>query len=137
MRLIGIDFGTKKLGVAVGQMVTNTANPLPKILLKQGENWSAIHAVLEEWQPDKIIVGIPYNMDDSEMTTTPEAIAFIAALQERFPNYPVDTVDERLTTKEAKQQIFENKGYAGLRQVDIDSVAACLILEQWMENHES
>lgn len=137
MRLLAFDYGTKKIGVAIGQMVTKTANPLSQITVSKGLiDWRQIDKLIDEWKPGAIVVGIPCNMDGSEMATTGLARAFSQEMQKCYPNLPIYMVDERLTTKAAKAILFEKRGYRGLAAQEIDSIAACLILEQWMDNND-
>lgn len=130
--LIGFDYGTKSIGIAVGQTVTNTANPLETIKSVHGvPDWERIDRILKDWAPQAIIVGVPFNMDDSEQRMTELARDFAAQLRQRF-NLPVYEIDERLTTKEARAQLFEEKGYRGLTKNSVDARAAKIILEDWM-----
>lgn len=72
--LLSFDFGTKSIGVAVGQRITGTARPLPAIKAQDGTpDWSLIERLLKEWQPDEIIVGLPLNMDGTEQPLTARA----------------------------------------------------------------
>lgn len=132
---LGFDFGTRNIGVAVGQMITATATPLPILRARNGvpTDWQHVAALLKKWRPDALIVGIPLKLDDSECEgVTEKARAFVAALREHF-NLPVHTVDERLTTKAAREFIYDNfGGYKALQKEPIDSFAAKIILESWM-----
>lgn len=129
--LLGFDFGTKRIGVAVGQTITKTARPLAIIPAKNGEpQWDALDKIVNTWRPDAIVVGIPLNMDGTEQPLTQAAKQFEDALRGRF-SIPVFGIDERLTTKDAREQIFQKGGYKALQNGQIDSVAAQLILETW------
>lgn len=131
--LLGFDFGLKYIGVAVGQTVTGTATALITLQAKNGiPNWDEINALINEWKPAGLVVGIPLNMDGSEQQLTAEAKKFAQAL-ERF-HLPVYRVDERLTTKEARQRLFETGGYRALKKSQVDSFAAKLILETWLQS---
>lgn len=133
--LLGFDFGTKSIGVATGQMITATAQPLPAIKANDGiPNWDTVQAVLKEWQADLIIVGLPLNMDGTEQPMSQRAKKFANRLSGRF-GVKVQLQDERLTTASAKEFIFERGGYKALDKGKIDSVSAALILESWMENY--
>lgn len=134
--LLGFDFGTKRIGVAVGQTITRTARPLGTIQAKEGEpQWEALDKIIHTWKPDALIVGIPLNMDGTEQYLTQAARRFEDALRERF-NIPVFGIDERLTTKDARAQIFKKGGYKALQNGQVDSVAAQLILETWFMQTE-
>jgi putative Holliday junction resolvase len=126
---LGLDFGLKRIGVAVGQKITGTASPLTTLLAKEGTpDWNALKKILKDWNPEKIVVGIPTNMDDSDSPITLKTRSFIAALREHT-SIPIDTVDERLTTK-AVQYELERMGKKP--QKKDDALAACLILESYL-----
>ena len=130
--LIGFDFGPRKIGVAIGQRITGTAAPLTT-LRGRGDrpDWPGIEALIREWQPEAAVVGLPFNMDDTETAIAPLARRFARQIQGRF-GLPVHLVDERLTTLEARQ-ILGRK--ATSREV-VDAMAAKLLLETWLsERH--
>lgn len=131
---LAFDYGTRKIGVAVGQTVTLTANPLNPLLAHQGlPDWNQISKLIDQWQPVGFIVGIPLNMDGSVQTITKKALAFANELSKRY-NMPVHQIDERLTTVEAKQKLFDLGGYKALKETSVDSFAAKLMLEAWMRS---
>lgn len=135
LTLIAFDFGLKSIGCAVGQSITCTAQALPAFKAQDGiPNWLLIEKCLKEWQPDKLVVGLPLNMDGSEQELTRLARKFANRLHGRF-GYPVELQDERLTTTEAKAEIFARGGFRALEKGKIDSISACLILESWFENY--
>lgn len=134
MTLIAFDYGTKRIGVAVGQMITMTANPLA-CLAASCTIWDQVQQLIEQWRPDAFVVGVPLNMDGSDGPITIKAKKFAANLSEKF-NLPVYQVDERLTTVEAKQVLYDLGGYKALKKTSIDSFAAKLILESWMRNYQ-
>ncbi|WP_115719915.1 Holliday junction resolvase RuvX [Gallaecimonas mangrovi] len=132
--VIAFDHGAKSIGVAVGQDITGSAQPLAAIKAVDGQpNWDIVAKVLKEWQPDLLVVGLPLNMDGTEQNTTAAAKKFAGRLHGRF-GLQVASQDERLTTASAKEWLFENGGYSALEKGKIDSVSACLILESWFEN---
>lgn len=129
--VMSFDFGMKRIGVAIGQTITQTARPLDTILAKDGvPNWNAIQNVIKKWLPDALVVGIPLNMDGSEQTITHHARDFAEFLREQF-HLPVYEMDERLTTKDARERLFEQGGYKALQDGQVDRVAAQLILQNW------
>lgn len=130
---LGFDFGLKRIGVATGQSITGTATPLCTITCKQQGiiNWNHVAQLITEWRPTALVVGIPLNMDDSEQELTQKAKAFALLLKSRY-HLPVYCVDERLTTIEARQQLFEAGGYKKLHAAEVDSVAAMIILQTWL-----
>jgi len=130
--LLGFDFGMKRIGVAVGQTVTKTARPLCVVKASQGTpEWDALTKLIHTWQPDALVVGIPLNMDGTEQPLTYAAKHFADLLHQRF-DLPVYGIDERLTSVEAKARLFSEGGYKALKNTSIDSIAAQLILQNWL-----
>jgi len=133
---LGFDFGYKRIGVAVGQRLTCSATPLSTLDAKQGiPDWNAVQKVITQWRPEALIVGLPTCIDDSELYTTAAAKRFAKQLRKQF-TLPVYLVDERLSTMEARGQVFEQGGYRKLKKTQIDGIAACIILEQWLQHPE-
>ncbi|KGT93847.1 Holliday junction resolvase [Erwinia typographi] len=134
MTLLSFDFGTKSIGVAIGQQLTGTARPLPALKAQDGTpDWSKIEALLKEWQPDRVVVGLPLNMDGSEQLLTARARKFANRIHGRF-GVQVDLHDERLSTVEARAELFERGGFRALSKGSVDSLSAVIILESWFEN---
>ncbi|QHB18142.1 MULTISPECIES: Holliday junction resolvase RuvX [Mannheimia] len=132
--LIAFDFGTNSIGCAVGQNITGTAQSLGAFKAQDGiPKWEEIGKLLQEWKPDRLVVGLPLNMDGTEQPLTQRARKFANRLNGRF-NLPVELQDERLTTVEARAEIFSRGGYKALKKGKVDSISACLILESWFEN---
>ncbi len=122
--VLGFDFGTSKIGVAVGQRLTSTASPIGKVRASQGKpNWAAMDRIILEWRPYLLVVGLPLNMDDSRGDMAEAAERFARRMQGRY-KIPFEMFDERLSTFEAMQQQYD----------DIDAAAACLILESWLSD---
>ena len=135
--LLGFDFGMKRIGVAIGQTVTRTARPLETLPAKEGiPNWSVMEKLFSKWQPSAIIVGIPLNMDGSEQPITRHARHFAESLRQRY-QLPVHEMDERLTTKDARERLFAEGGYKALQNGQVDQVAAQLILQNWFQLNKS
>lgn len=133
-RFIGFDFGLRRIGVAIGNKITFQSRPLPTLLAKQGEpNWRELDRVIRDWQPKALIVGLPTHIDGSTQFITQAATRFSEQLIERF-HLPTYLVDERLSTVEARSMLFEEGGYKKIRQTQVDSMAACIILDQWLRN---
>lgn len=132
---LAFDFGTRSIGCAVGQSITGTAQALPAFKAQDGiPNWDAIEKCLKEWKPDLVVVGLPLNMDGTEQELTVRARKFANRLHGRF-GVRVELQDERLTTTEARTEIFARGGYKALNKSKVDGISACLILESWFENH--
>ncbi|MBR9857670.1 MAG: Holliday junction resolvase RuvX [Gammaproteobacteria bacterium] len=134
---LGFDYGTKSIGVAVGQQITGSARPLLALKANEGvPNWDQIEALLKEWQPDLLVVGLPLNMDGTEQDISRRARKFANRLHGRF-GIKVELQDERLTTTDARARLFVAGGYKALGKGAVDAVSAQLILESWMESHYS
>jgi len=131
--IIGFDFGKKYIGVAVGQEITGSASPLGSIKANEGiPHWNSLASYLTEWQPDLIVVGLPLNMDGSEQQLTKDARKFGNRIAGRF-GLKVEFQDERLTTADAKEQLFSRGGYKNLKKDNIDAESARLIIESFFE----
>lgn len=130
---LGFDFGYKRIGIAVGQMLTGSASPLSTLDAKLGvPNWDTIQKLVNQWTPLAMVVGLPTCIDDTEQYTTAGARGFARQLRKRF-SLPVHLVDERLTTVEARAHLFAKGGYRKIKNTEVDSIAACIILEQWLQ----
>ena len=131
---IGFDFGYKRIGVAVGQSLTKSASPLTTLDAKSGvPSWPEIATLIKKWRPSALIVGLPTKIDGQEQYTTQAARNFAQQLIDRFA-LPVHLVDERLTTVAARTQLYTQGGYRKIQQSQVDCVAACIILEQWLQD---
>ena len=131
-RIVAFDFGLKRIGVATGQTLTGTTQMLAPIAARDGiPDWGVLEKLMKEWQPDLLLVGIPLAIDGSDLSVTPNARKFMNRLHGRF-GLPVQAVDERVTSKEARQQLFEHGGYKLLKNQSVDSLAAELMLQQWL-----
>lgn len=131
---LGFDFGLKRIGLAVGQLITKTAKPLVTVTVQNNEiPWLHIDKFIKEWRPLALIVGMPFKSDGSDLSITPHVRIFIEKLIERY-RLPVYHVDENLTSKEARQYLFDSGGYRALQKGAVDKVAAALILQTWMES---
>lgn len=135
--LLAFDFGTRQIGVAVGQTLSGSANPLTVLKARDGiPDWTQIASLLEEWKPDRLLVGLPLNMDGSESDFCVRTRKFARRLHGRF-GLKVSMVDERLSTFEAKQLAREhNKQQGSYRDQPIDDLAAAMILQSWMSDPE-
>lgn len=132
--VLGFDYGTKSIGIAIGQQLTASARPLISIKAVDGiPKWEEIAAIITEWKPDLIVVGLPLNMDGTEQEITLRAKKFGNRLNGRF-GVKVVTQDERLTTADAKARLFEMGGYKALTKGQVDAMSAVLIIESYFEN---
>ena len=121
--IMGFDFGMKRIGVAVGQKVTQTASGLTVVQACDGiPRWEYLDKIVLDWQPEKFIVGLPLNMDGSKSEMSQKAHKFSRRMSSRY-NIESEMFDERLTSFEAREH--EEK-------TNIDAIAARLILESWL-----
>ena len=131
MQIVAFDFGTKKIGVAVGQTETFTSSPLQIIYNDQEKtNWNEISILIEEWNPDLILVGKPLNMDGTESDIMKKVEMFVEHLKTIY-DAEYEYIDERLTTFEAREILIENKSDI------VDANAAKILIDNWFEiNHK-
>lgn len=130
---LGFDFGTRRIGVAVGQRLTGTASPLETIRSeKKAVRWQAIDRLVATWRPDGLVVGIAHQIDGRDNPVTPLMQKFCRQLEARY-RLPVFGVDEHLTSFESRQLLFDDlKLRAGKVRELNDQVAAQLILQTWL-----
>lgn len=133
--LMAFDFGMKRIGVAIGQTLTKSARPLDTISAKNGDpDWKIVEKLIKKWLPEALIVGIPLNMNGTFQPISYDAKRFAELLRTRF-QLPVYEVDERLTTKDARERLFTEGGYKALQGGQVDQVAAQLILQNWFDEN--
>ena len=127
MQILAFDYGTKKIGVAVGQTETYTSSPL-QIIYNEHEktNWSEINILIDEWNPELILVGKPINMDGTESDIMKRVDNFFKKL-EKISNVDCEYIDERLTTFEAKEILGED------RVAEVDAHAAKILIDNWFD----
>ncbi len=133
---LGFDYGTYKIGVAVGQCITGTASPLETIRSEKKQvRWGAIDRLVETWRPDALIVGIACRPDGRDNPITPLMRKFCRQLENRY-RLPVYQVDEHLTSFESRSILFDeaNLGARKVQELN-DQVAAKLILQTWLNHH--
>ncbi|MDR2710000.1 MAG: Holliday junction resolvase RuvX [Burkholderiales bacterium] len=131
--LLAFDFGHKRIGVAIGNTLTRIARPLTTLHAEQREaREMALRALITEWQPQKLVVGLPVHIDGTEHEMTQRARRFARWLEETF-RLPVTLVDERLTTQEA-QRLLDESGQRGEKARAVrDAVAAQVILQAYFD----
>ena len=133
--LLGFDYGSKQIGVAVGQVITGQARELCILKAQNGvPDWQKVETLIKEWQPDAIVVGLPLNMDGTKSEMSDRAEKFARRLNGRF-NLPVHTHDERLTTDERKGQPPRRRPTRRSRERPVDALAAALLLQGWLEEN--
>ncbi len=123
LTVLGFDFGSKRIGAAVGNGLTRTATPLGTLRGDRNDiKFDAIAALIREWQPQQLVVGLPLHPDGTPHEVTQRAQRFARQLQGRF-GLPVALVDERYTSAAAEDAGAE----------DVDAAAAQLIVEQYLQ----
>jgi putative Holliday junction resolvase len=133
--VLAFDFGQRRIGIACGDTVSRSASHARALTCgAQGVPWEAVDALLREWRPAVLVVGLPYNVDDSESAAAARARSFASALAARYA-LPVELVDERYSSMEALDRLREARS-SGLRKrrvvkSDVDAGAARVILERW------
>jgi len=134
--VLAFDFGTRRVGVAVGNTVVRAAHPLATIdEARNDERFSAIGALVAEWQPGRLVVGLPLHADGTAHAMTARARRFASQLSGRF-GIPVTLVDERHTSEVAKAQLAA-EGRGGRARRDLtDAVAAQVILQAYFDEHD-
>ena len=120
---LAFDFGLKRTGAAVGNRLLRSAQPQATIKAEGDARFALVQARIEEWQPDALVVGVPFHPDGAAHENTARARKFARQLRGRF-GLPVFEVDERYSTTEALA--------AGAK--DADAAAACIILEQFLRS---
>jgi len=133
---MAFDFGLRQIGVAVGNCLLGTTQALAIVRAKDGiPDWQALEQLVREWDPERLVVGDPLNMDGSDSALCARARKFARRLHGRL-GLRVDMVDERLTSFEAKQTSRERGHKGDFKRRPIDSQAAELVLQAWLENLE-
>jgi len=132
--ILCFDFGLRRIGVAIGQTATYTANSLQTVSHRQKPDWLAIDRLVAEWKPSTLLVGLPLGPDGEETDMSKAARCFGAALHKR---YSLDThyADERLSSRAAQERFAERRASGELRRKDsaqLDAMAAQVILENWL-----
>jgi len=136
--MLGFDYGARRIGVAVGNALTRSARALEVVGNGvQGPDWQRLDALLREWRPQALLVGLPLMMDGSEQANSRSARAFATALTARYA-IEAQLVDERLSSHEAARRFAERRARGESRRKhaqDLDAVAAEIIIETWL-NHQ-
>ena len=133
---IAFDFGMKKMGVAIGQNITNTASPLDPMVMRNGSpDWDLVERLIKEYRPTTIILGKPKVIDESSETLMKKIKAFKRSLEKDF-SQNVEWTPEHLTSKDAKEKLKVRRQEGILsRKImkgQIDSMAAAIFLQDWM-----
>ncbi|MBE9515538.1 MAG: Holliday junction resolvase RuvX [Proteobacteria bacterium] len=133
---LGFDYGSQFIGIAVGSRYSGLAEGVTTVPMHpSGPDWQQIDKVIDEWQPDALVVGLPLNMDGTDTKTTKPARQFGEALKARY-NRPIHMVDERLSTRTARQTL-ETVGQKPRRgdKTKLDKLAAQTILQSFLNDN--
>ena len=133
--VLGFDYGTRTIGIAAGSSISAGAQSLQALPAKGGEpDWQRVDALLAEWKPDALVIGLPLTLDGGEQAVTRGARAFAQKLHARY-GLPVHLMDERHTSQEAARRFAEQRAAGTARRrnaANLDSLAAVVILEAWL-----
>ena len=131
--VLAFDFGEKRIGVATGETLLGSAHPLTVIHAESNDDrFAAIGKLIAEWQPERLVVGLPTHADGTPHEMTRLANKFGERLQKRF-QLPVSFADERLTSLDAETRLRETGRNAKSARPLLDAVAAQLILQTWLD----
>jgi len=131
MRILAIDYGDVKIGLAMSDPLGITAQPL--LTIKNNKNvFNEIKKIVQEYSVEKIIAGLPLNMNGSYGKSSEKVISFIEELK-NFVNIDIEFIDERLTTEQAEKTLIESDISRKKRKKNIDKVTASIILQTYLE----
>lgn len=137
--LLGLDYGVKKMGMALGNTVTQDARPFDILAMNNGQpaDWDNLLGIIDTWKIGRVIVGLPLNMDGSSSMIAKRAHKFARRLAHRLMeqriHVPVQLFDERLTSVEAREMAWE-LGLIKNERDPIDDISACLLLQSYLAN---
>lgn len=139
MRIMGLDVGSKTVGVAISDPLGFTAQGVEIIRIDEeaGEfGFERLEELVKQYKVDKFVVGLPKNMNNTEGPRVEASQHYGKLLQQRFPDIPIDFQDERLTTVEAHRMLVEEADISRAKQKKvIDEVAATFILQSYLDRH--
>jgi putative Holliday junction resolvase len=131
--VLGFDYGKKRIGIATGQTITHSATPRKTIKQVDGNpDWSAIENEIQQWQPQALIVGMPYYTDGSDNRMTAAARQFAYELKKRF-KLPVIEIDEALSSQQAEEILKRDIKITKQNKQEIDKMAAAIIVQRWLD----
>ncbi|MDH5610932.1 MAG: Holliday junction resolvase RuvX [Gammaproteobacteria bacterium] len=130
--VIGFDYGLKRIGIATGQTITNSATPITTLNQINGSpDWPALEQLINQWKPQALIVGMPYYLDGKENDMTKSVEAFCLELEQRF-TLPVFKINEALSSYEAETMLKKNTKIGKHNKHEIDKMAAAIIVQNWL-----
>lgn len=133
---LGFDFGSKRIGLAIGNEATGTSRALGWLTSPLNEQqWQPLNQAIAEWQPQLLLVGTPLTEDGAKQTMTRKARHFAHQLRARY-GLPVEEIDERYSSTAAESELLMARKMGAkkrLKRGDTDSVAAAVIVQQWLD----
>lgn len=137
--VLGFDYGTRRIGTALGNRLTASARALEVIAnYAGGPNWQRIDSLLRQWGPQALVVGLPLMLDGTEQSASRAAVKFAATLEQRY-RLPVHLVDERHSSQEAAHRFAVERARGSVRRkhaATLDSIAAAIIVESWLRESD-
>jgi putative Holliday junction resolvase len=135
MSILGLDLGKRRIGVAIADVPALGARPLNTLIRSSlARDLDALRVIAAEQRVNRIVLGLPLNMNGSEGPAARHARNFAARLSQALA-LPVDLYDERLTSFEAESRLRDSSSRRNSRKLMVDQVAAALILEGWLSEH--
>ena len=136
--ILAFDFGLKRTGVAVGNTLTGSATPECTLQSKDEKpDWDGITRLIEAWKPEKVVVGMPTELDGGENTLTKRVERFCNQINGRY-NLPVEQENEQFSSVEAAERLKELRQSGRKQKIkkeELDKIAASIILERWMQSN--
>ena len=135
--VLGFDYGKKRIGIATGQTITQSATPCKTLNQVDGNpDWPAIETEIKQWRPQALIVGMPYHTDGSENKMTAAARQFAYELEKRF-KLPVIEINEALSSQQAEEILKQDMKITKQNKHEIDRMAAAIIVQRWLDQQMS
>lgn len=134
-RILAIDHGTKRMGIALSDELKMIAQPLEYIPAEPLEGFlKSLEKIIQEKEVELIVVGMPRNMNGTYGPATEKVKTFMETLKTRFPNIPLRTMDERLTSSQANRLLIEADVRRNKRKEKVDKMAAAIILQSYLDS---
>ncbi|CAB4745604.1 unannotated protein [freshwater metagenome] len=133
-RVLGVDLGAKRVGVAISDSARRVATPIEVVLRSgnRGRDHRALRALVDEWEASAVVVGVPYSLDGSIGPSAAGVLQEIETLRATI-GVPVETYDERLSTVTAERSLMRQNLRAPERRRVVDMVAASVLLQGWLD----
>lgn len=133
MRVVGLDLGSRRIGVAVSDPTGTLASPY-EVVERSPTSHDEIRRIVEEVEAERVVVGLPLSLNGKEGPAATAAKAEAAELADELQPLPVETYDERLTTVTANRSMMDLQMKADARRRVVDKVAAAVMLQSWLES---